>query len=76
MSLIIAYNTVHTFDITCISEAYLNSSVNENIFLIPDYHLLRADKPDNLNPIQGRDEGQKASSPYRFFPCNFYKPRT
>ena len=48
LSLIIAYNTVQKFDIICILETYLNSSVNENLLLIPGYHLLRADHPDNL----------------------------
>ena len=47
LSLIIAYNTVQKFDIICISETYLNSSVNENLLLIPGYHLLRADHPEN-----------------------------
>ena len=46
--MIIPYNTVQKFDIICISETYLNSSVNENLLLIPGYHLLRADHPDNL----------------------------
>ena len=46
--MIIAYNTVQKFDIICISGTYLNSSVNENLLLIPGYHLLRADHPDNL----------------------------
>ena len=48
LSLIIAYNTVQKFDIISILETYLNSSVNENLLLIPGYHLLRADHPDNL----------------------------
>ena len=48
LSLIIAYNTVQKFDIICISETYLISPVNENFLLIPGYHLLRADHPDNL----------------------------
>ena len=48
LSLIIAYNTVQKFDIICILETYLNSSVNENLLLIPGYHLLRADHPGNL----------------------------
>ena len=47
-SLIIAYNTVQKFDMICISESYLNSSVNENLLLIPGYHLLRADHLNNL----------------------------
>ena len=46
--MILAYNTVQKFDTGCISETYLNSSVNENLLLIPSYHLLRADHPDNL----------------------------
>ena len=45
--LITTYNTVQKSDIICISETYLNSSVNENLLLIPGYHLLRADHPDN-----------------------------
>ena len=48
LSLIIAYNTGQKFDIICISETYLISPVNENFLLIPGYHLLRADHPDNL----------------------------
>ena len=48
LSSIIAYNTVQKFDIICISEIYLNSSVNDNLVLIPGYHLLRADDPENL----------------------------
>ena len=46
--MIIAYNTVQKPDITCISKTYLNSSVNENLLLIPGYHLLRANHPENL----------------------------
>ena len=48
LSLITVYNTVQKFDVICVSETYLNSSVNENLLLIPGYHLLRADHPDNL----------------------------
>ena len=51
LSLIIAYNTVQKFDIICILETYLNPSVNENLPLIPGYHLLRADHPDNLKKV-------------------------
>ena len=40
LSLIIAYNTVQKCDEICISETYLNSSVNENLLLISGYHLL------------------------------------
>ena len=48
LSLIITFNTVQKFDIICISENYLNSPVNENLPLIPGYHLLRVDYPNNL----------------------------
>ena len=47
LSLIIAYSTVQKLDIICISENCLNSSVNENLLLIPGYHL-RGDHSDNL----------------------------
>ena len=47
LSLIIAYSTVQKLDIICILETYLNSSINENLLLIPGYHL-RAGLSDNL----------------------------
>ena len=68
LSLITAYITVNMFDIICTSETYLNSPFDGNLFLIPDYHLLRADNPDNLKPIQGRARGKKSPDPYQFFP--------
>ena len=46
--MVIAYNTIQKFAIIFISETYLNSSVNENLLLIPGYDLLRADHPENL----------------------------
>ena len=48
LSLVIGYNTVQKFDVICISETYLKASVNENLLLIPGYHLLSADHHDNL----------------------------
>ena len=36
------------YDIICISETFLDSSANESSLLIPGYHLLRADHPNNL----------------------------
>ena len=45
--MVIAYNTIQKFAIIFISETYLNSSVNENLLLIPGYDLLRADHPEN-----------------------------
>ena len=40
LSLIKSYNTVQKYDIIYISETFLDSSVNENTFLIPGYHLV------------------------------------
>ena len=48
LPLIKSYNTVQKYDIICISETFLDSSANENSLLIPGYHLLRADHPNNL----------------------------
>ena len=45
VSLLTAYNSIHKFDIICLSETYLNSetlSNNENLN-IPGYNLIRAD---------------------------------
>ena len=47
LSLTIAYSTVQKLDIICVSETYLNSSINENLLLIPGYHL-RAGHSENL----------------------------
>ena len=68
LSLITVYITVHMFDIICTSETYLNSPFDGNFFLILDYHLLRADNPDNLKPIQDRARGKNSPAPYQFFP--------
>ena len=46
--MIIAYNTLQKFDVICISETYLNSSVNENLVLIPGDPFLRSDHRGNL----------------------------
>ena len=48
LSLIKSYNTVQKYDITCVPETFLDSQLNDNSFLIPGYHLLGADHPDNL----------------------------
>ena len=48
LSVIKSCNTVQKYDITCISKTFLDSSANENSLLIPSYHLLRADHPNNL----------------------------
>ena len=48
LSLIKSYNTVQKYDIICISETFFDSLANESFLLIPGYHLLRAEHPDNL----------------------------
>ena len=48
-SVLIAYNSIHKFDIICLSETYLNTetlSNNENLN-IPGYNLIRADHLSN-----------------------------
>ena len=49
ISLLTAYVLVHDFDITCLSETYLNSeiSTDDKNLEIPGYYLLRADHPSN-----------------------------
>ena len=49
ISLLKAYNAIHTFDIICLSETYLNHdtlSDNDNL-KIPGYELIRVDHPSN-----------------------------
>ena len=44
-----AYNSVHKFDIICLSETYLDSNIlpdNSNLE-IPGYNLVRSDHPSN-----------------------------
>ena len=45
-----AYNTLHKFDIICLSETYLDSSISSNDpeLLLDGYELIRADHPMNL----------------------------
>ena len=45
-----AYNAIHNFDLICLSESYLDSSVssdNDNLY-IRDYKLVIADQPGNI----------------------------
>ena len=53
LSLLRAYITVHKFDVICLSETYLNSSIlhDDNNLQIPGYNLHREDHP--LNVKQG-----------------------
>ena len=47
LSLLQAYNAVHKYDIICLSETYLNSSIpyDDDNLEIPGYNLIRADHP-------------------------------
>ena len=43
-----AYDTIHKYDLICISEAYLDSSVaTDDKDLCKDYNLIRAHYPSN-----------------------------
>ena len=46
-----AYNSIHSFDINCLLETFLDSSIqlNHPDLLINDYALLRDDHSDNVN---------------------------
>ena len=47
LSLLTAYNLVHSFDIICLSETYLNSEtpLNDTGLKLPGYDLFRSDYP-------------------------------
>ena len=49
VSLLTAYNTIHKYDIICISESFLNSqnSINDDNLSIPGYNMFRADHPSD-----------------------------
>ena len=49
-SLLEAYNTVHKYNILCISETYLDSSVSgdDTTLSLPGYNLVRSDHPSNI----------------------------
>ena len=50
VSLLRAYITVHSFDVICLSETYLDSSIShdDNNLQIPGYNLYRVDHPSNI----------------------------
>ena len=50
LSLLRAYISVHNFDILCLSETYLDSTIssNDSNLIIPNYELYRADHPSNV----------------------------
>ena len=49
VSLLIAYNSIHKYDIICLSETYLDSStvLGDVSIEIPGYNLLRSDHSSN-----------------------------
>ena len=42
-----AYVSVHKFDIICLSETYLDSSIDDESLEISGYYLIRSDHPSN-----------------------------
>ena len=48
--LLAAYNSVYRYDIICISESFLDSTISDddNILHMEGYNLIRADHPDNI----------------------------
>ena len=49
LSLLTAYNSALNYDLICLTETYLDSTVDpKNQWLINGYSLLRADHPDNV----------------------------
>ena len=52
VSLLTAYNSIHKFDILCLSETYLNSETlsNDENLNIPGYNLIRADHLSKTKP--------------------------
>ena len=51
LSLLPAYNTLHKFDVICISETYQDKSADNDGLSIDGYNIIRADHPY----IQKRD---------------------
>ena len=47
--LLIASNSTLNYDLVCLTETYLDSTVDPNNLIIYGYRLLRADYPDNVN---------------------------
>ena len=50
LTLLEAYNTIHQYDILCISETYLDSSVaiDDITLSLQGYNLARSDHPSNV----------------------------
>ena len=47
LSLLSAYNTLHKFDIICISETFLDKSADNHTLSIDGYSIIRACHPHN-----------------------------
>ena len=47
LSLLSAYNTLHKFDVICISETYLDKSANNDALSIDGYNIIKAGHPHN-----------------------------
>ena len=45
LSLLTAYNSPQHYDVFCISETYLDSSIDENALKLDSYSLIKADHP-------------------------------
>ena len=41
-------STIYKYDFICLSEAYLDSPIPNNLIDIEGYKLIRADPPDNI----------------------------
>ena len=48
MPLLTAYNSTLNYDLICLTETYLDSTVDQNNLSINGYNLLKADYPDNV----------------------------
>ena len=48
LSLLTAYNSALNYDFICLTETYLDSTVDPNNLLINGYNLLRTGHPDNV----------------------------
>ena len=50
MSLLEAYNAIHKFDIICLSDTFLNSSLqsDDESLVLNGYKLIRADNPGDI----------------------------
>ena len=47
LSLLSAYNTLHKFDVICISETYLHKSADSDALSIDGYNIITTDHPHN-----------------------------